>query len=80
MSARLDAPNLESLEERQVEQQLADLESRLVAQYADRGINEGRVRAIVEQVRSRFVNARVRTFVPILVERAARQELAGQLP
>jgi hypothetical protein len=77
MSARLDAPNLESLEERQVEQQLADLESRLVAQYADRGINEGRVRAIVEQVRSRFVNARVRTFVPILVERAARQELAG---
>jgi hypothetical protein len=77
MSARLDAPNLESLEERQVEQQLADLESRLVAQYADQGVNEGRVRAIVEQVRSRFVNARVRTFVPILVERAARQELAG---
>jgi hypothetical protein len=77
MSARLDAPNLESLEERQVEQQLADLESRLVAQYADQGVNEGRVRAIVEQVRSRFANARVRTFVPILVERAARQELAG---
>lgn len=77
MSARLDAPNLESLEERQVEQQLADLESRLVAQYADQGVNEGRVRAIVEQVRSRFVDARVRTFVPILVERAARQELAG---
>jgi len=77
MSARLDAPNLESLEERQVEQQLADLESRLVAQYADQGVNEGRVRAIVEQVRSRFANARVRTFVPILVERAARRELAG---
>jgi hypothetical protein len=77
MSARLDAPKLESLEERQVEQQLADLESRLVAQYADQGVNEGRVRAIVEQVRSRFTNARVRTFVPILVERAARQELAG---
>ena len=77
MSARLDAPNLESLEERQVEQQLVDLESRLVAQYGDQGVNEGRVRAIVEQVRDRFANARIRTFVPILVERAARQELAG---
>ena len=77
MSARLDAPNLESLEERQVEQQLADLETRLVAHYADQGINEGRVRAIVEQARHRFVGAKVRTFVPILVERAARQELTG---
>ena len=77
MSARLDAPNLESLEERQIEQQLVDLESRLVAQYGGQGVNEGRVRAIVEQVRSRFANARIRTFVPILVERAARQELTG---
>ncbi|HEX4250138.1 MAG TPA: hypothetical protein VH008_31360 [Pseudonocardia sp.] len=77
MSTRLDAPNLESLEERQVEQQLADVETRLVAHYADQGVNEGRVRAIVEQVRSRFADARIRTFVPILVERAARQELAG---
>ncbi|HWN31097.1 MAG TPA: hypothetical protein VNP03_00050 [Pseudonocardia sp.] len=77
MNARLDAPNVESLEERQVEQQLADLEARLVAQYADRGVNEGRVRAIVEQLRSQFADARIRTFVPILVERAARQALAG---
>jgi hypothetical protein len=77
MNARLGAPNVESLEERQVEQQLADVEARLVAQYVDRGVNEGRVRAIVEQLRSRFADARVRTFVPILIERAARRELAS---
>jgi hypothetical protein len=77
MNARLGAPNVGSLEERQVEQQLADVEARLVAQYVDRGVNEGRVRAIVEQLRSRFADARVRTFVPILIERAARRELAS---
>jgi hypothetical protein len=72
MTTRLERPNIESPEERQLQQQLAELESRLLAQYV-----ENRVRATLERVRARFAGARVRTFLPILVERAARRELTS---
>jgi hypothetical protein len=77
MTTRLERPNVESPEERQLQQQLAELESRLLAQYVDQGVNENRVRATLERVRASFAGARVRTFLPILVERAARRELAS---
>jgi hypothetical protein len=77
MTTRLQRPDIESPEERQLQQQLAELESRLLAQYVDQGVTESRVRATLERVRGRFAGARVRTFLPILVERAARQELMG---
>jgi hypothetical protein len=77
MTTRLERPNVESPEERQLQQQLAELESRLLAQYVDQGVSENRVRAALERVRERFAGARVRTFLPILVERAARRELTS---
>jgi hypothetical protein len=70
------AKTMESLEERQVGQQLDEVETRLVDQLAGRAeITEERVRSIVRVVRERFAGARIRSFLPILVERAARREL-----
>ncbi|HTF53764.1 MAG TPA: hypothetical protein VK735_40495 [Pseudonocardia sp.] len=70
------AKTMESLEERQVGQQLDEVETRLVDQLAGRAeITEERVRSIVRVVRERFADARIRSFLPILVERAARREL-----
>ncbi|MDT7565230.1 MAG: hypothetical protein QOG76_3854, partial [Pseudonocardiales bacterium] len=50
MTTRLERPNIESPEERQLQQQLAELESRLLAQYVDQGVSENRVRATLERV------------------------------
>ena len=70
------ANTMESLEERQVGQQLDEVEARLVDQLAGRAeITEERVRSIVRVIRDRFADARIRSFLPILVERAARREL-----
>jgi hypothetical protein len=70
------ANTVESLEERQIGQQLDEVETRLVDQLAGRKeITEERVRSIVRTIRERFADARIRAFLPILVERAARREL-----
>ena len=63
-------------EDRQVTQQLRDTEARLLDQYAGRaGVTADRVMQVIASVRERFADARIRSFLPILVERAARQEL-----
>jgi hypothetical protein len=70
------ADTVESLEARQIGQQLDEVETRLVDQLAGRTeITEERVRSIVRMIRERFADARIRAFLPILVERAARKEL-----
>ena len=70
------ANTVESFEERQIGQQLDEVETRLVDQLAGRAeITEERVRSIVRVIRERFADARIRAFLPILVERAARREL-----
>ncbi|HEY0575739.1 MAG TPA: hypothetical protein VGD73_16680 [Pseudonocardia sp.] len=70
------ANTVERLEERQIGQQLDEVETRLVDQLAGRKeITEERVRNIVRAIRERFADARIRAFLPILVERAARREL-----
>ncbi|WP_037080712.1 three-helix bundle dimerization domain-containing protein [Pseudonocardia spinosispora] len=73
MSTSLDAPNLETLETRQVDQQLSEVEERLVARYSHRAdLGEDTVRAAVAELRERYSVARVRSFLPIIIERAAR--------
>ena len=53
---------VESLEERQVGQQLDEVETRLVDQLAGRAeITEERVRSIVRVVRDRFADAWIRS-------------------
>jgi hypothetical protein len=65
-------------EARQIDAQLRDLEIRLVEEYGRRGDGcAARVQRTLEAHRQRFANARVRTFLPILIERAARAELAA---
>ncbi len=73
MSTRPDAPNLETLETRQIDQQLRELEDRLVARYANHAVpTEEVVRRTVAELRDRYSIARVRSFLPIIIERAAR--------
>jgi hypothetical protein len=78
VTAGTTPPMTDTPEDRTINQQLDDVERRLVAQYAgQRSMPEDRVRGVVHAVRARFVHARVRTYLPILVERAARAELAA---
>ena len=73
-----DAPRpvTTSHDDRQVDQQLAEVESRLRDQYTTRGTaDEDQVTAAFGRVIERFTNARVRNFLPILVERGVRREL-----
>jgi hypothetical protein len=69
-------PSALDVEERQVAQQLRDTEARLLQQYAGRvGVPAERVTQVISSVRERFADARIRSFLPILIERAARREL-----
>jgi hypothetical protein len=81
MTARASGSSLESLEEQQVGQHLRDMEDRLVTEYASQpDIGEDRVRHALGRVRERFADARIHAFLPILVERAAREELNASPP
>lgn len=63
-------------EDLQVSTQLRDVTSRLVKSFGDgTGDGENRIRRTVATIEARFGDARVRTFLPILIERAARAEL-----
>ena len=76
MTQTTHQPAFDDAEDRQVAQQLRDTEARLLDQYAGRaGVTADRVMQVIASVRERFADARIRSFLPILVERAARQEL-----
>lgn len=63
-------------EDLQVSTQMRDVTSRLVKAFGDgSGEGEDRIRRTVATIEARFGDARVRTFLPILIERAARVEL-----
>lgn len=54
----------------------AQLEDRLVSQYAHHGHhNETDVRDHFQRTAQHFANARIRSFLPILIERAVKAKL-----
>ncbi|HEY3262757.1 MAG TPA: hypothetical protein VGJ95_21240 [Pseudonocardiaceae bacterium] len=59
----------------QIEAQLDQVETRLVNEYGS--IDEDTVRRHVRAERTQYADAKVQVFVPILVERAVRDRLAG---
>ena len=54
---------------------LAEVEGRLITAFS--GLPHSQVRDAVGQAYSSFQHSRIRDFVPLLVERRARTELAG---
>lgn len=59
-----------------VDAQLAQLQDRLVIQYAHHGDhNETDVRDQFQRAVQHFANARIRSFLPILIERAVKTKL-----
>jgi hypothetical protein len=76
MTAAIERLAPDVVEDRQCEQQLAAARSRLVADLAEGGAAADIVTDSFERNSRRFADARVRSFVPILVERAVRAELA----
>jgi hypothetical protein len=54
-----------------------ETEERLVARYREHGVAPATVRGAVAEAWERLAGARVRTFVPILVERSVRLRLSG---
>jgi hypothetical protein len=76
MTTAMDPSSTDGPDDPQVTRQLEAAESRLLAHYRDRdGITEEHIRRTFDKVGSRFANAHVRTFLPILIERATRLEL-----
>ncbi|MBM7786447.1 three-helix bundle dimerization domain-containing protein [Tenggerimyces flavus] len=64
-----------------IAQQLDQLKQRLVQQYAGRAdVNEGVVSGLVDQAQRQFEHAKIRTYVPILVEREAHVQLGRPEP
>jgi hypothetical protein len=61
--------------EQQVLQQLEATRTRLIHQYTAKAVSEADVQNTFARVAARFADARVRAFVPILVERGVRAEL-----
>lgn len=61
---------LDSLAREDMDEQLTALKSGLVAEYGDH-----RIDALVDAEHARFVGARVRTFLLILIERSVRAQL-----
>jgi hypothetical protein len=57
----------------EAEERLQRLETRLVAEFAGGDIGEDIVRRHLTDLRTRFADARVQAFVPILIERAIRR-------
>jgi hypothetical protein len=52
-----------------------EVERRLTDKYAD--VAADRIADIIQRAHARFDHSRIRDFVPLLVERHAREELAG---
>ena len=76
MATTLNSPTSGRTEEQLVAEQLKLVESRLIERYANQPeISPDRVRQTFATVADRFTHARVRAFVPILVERAVRREI-----
>ncbi|GAA4904967.1 uncharacterized protein DUF3562 [Actinomycetospora succinea] len=55
---------------------LADTEARLVDRWTAEGVPAEHVHHLVADARERLAGARVRAFLPILVERSVRNALA----
>ncbi len=71
----MGTPTLDTMASEQLETQLAQLEVRLVRDYA--AVTPTRMHELVERERSRFDGAHIHVFVPILVERAIRATLTS---
>ncbi|MCD2192271.1 hypothetical protein LQ327_02530 [Actinomycetospora endophytica] len=54
-----------------------ETEERLVARYVEHGVEADTVRGAVAEAWDRLGGARIRTFLPILVERSVRLRLFG---
>ena len=54
---------------------IAEVERRLTSKYAQM-ISPDQISTAVQKARARFEHSRIRDFVPLLVERRARAELA----
>ncbi len=57
---------------------LSDVENRLIATFT--GLPDALVRDAVGHAYSSFQHSRIRDFIPLLVERRVRSQLAGATP
>ena len=71
-------PAMDDFHGRQLEQQLRELEDRLVRDYGD--VPAMTVHDWVQREQARFASARVHSFIPVLVERAVRAKLRQRVP
>lgn len=71
----MSTPTVDTMASEQLNTHLAELEDRLVHDYA--GVSPAKVHDLVEHERSRFGGARIHAYLPILVERAVRTTLAA---
>ncbi len=70
----MSTPTLDTMASEQPDSRFDQLEDRLSHDYT--GVTRDRLHDLVRRERARFAQARIRAFVPILVERAVRTALA----
>ncbi|WP_284748226.1 three-helix bundle dimerization domain-containing protein [Amycolatopsis sp. RTGN1] len=70
----MSTPTLDTMASEQLDTQLTQLKDRLTHDFA--GLAPARVHDLVNNGRTRFAEARIHAFVPILIERAVRTTLA----
>jgi hypothetical protein len=75
MASTLHGDSASGNGDQQILQQLEATRARLIHQYTAKAVSEADVQDTFERVAQRFADARVRAFVPILVERGVRAEL-----
>ncbi|MEA5360129.1 hypothetical protein VA596_11325 [Amycolatopsis sp., V23-08] len=71
----MSTPTLDTIASEQLDLQLSVVEDRLAHDYT--AVSSSSVHNLVQRERSRFADARIHVFVPILVERAVRATLAA---
>lgn len=71
----MSTPTLDIMATEQLDLHFAQLEDRLSHDYTS--VTRSTLHDLVERERSRFAEARIHAFVPILVERAVRATLAS---
>jgi hypothetical protein len=75
LTAEIVEPTLQTVSDLSEQVAMTRLEQRLHGMYA--GLSPERISAVVQDARAQFAQSPVRDFIPLLIERRVRRQLAA---